>query len=154
MAFSATGMSLLLPKMMETLDIDGTRVHSLKKDIEKVCEGVGVWKGFFPCRSALENDDEEDAHGDKSTDQDSDQADDGDVDCVPCVDVTEGRDVAESDEICPDDSHDKTDDGHRAAGGFALSRAEVRREDARHEHDEGKREHHEGQKGHDCNIHF
>ena len=47
MAFSATGMSLLLPRMMETLDIGCTTVQPPKKSIEGTAGGWGFGKRFF-----------------------------------------------------------------------------------------------------------
>ncbi len=167
MAFSATGISLLLPIIMDTLDIAPTTAlaidnlahgRTLRDGRSENCGRPMIRQRWF-CKwfqefpgSALEDDHEEYSDGDKRTDYDTDEVDDGVVDCLIQLYLAEGRDVAPPDEIGPDDTDQQTRDCHHATEGPAFSRAQDGRERSRHYHDDSESEDDQGHKCHE--IHF
>ena len=108
MAFSATGRSLLLPMIMDTLDIAGnyciTDINFSGRNQKKKGKRFRERPG-----SALENGDQEYSDGNESTDEDTDEVDDGIVQRFVQFDSAEGRYIAPSDEPSPYDKDDETD---------------------------------------------
>ncbi len=102
--------------------------------------------------SALENDDQEYSDGNKRTDEDTDEVDDGVPYCLVQLDFAEGRDVAPSDEVSPDDTDDETDDCHHATERPAFSRAEDGCQRSCYDHYDSESEDNQGHKCHE--IHF
>ena len=150
-AFSATGRSLLLPIITDTLDIVTATTPYDNNFSGRRFEERKV-KGFLKPVSALENHDEEYSYSDEGPYEDADEIDDGAVKSVVERNLAERGYVAPSGEIGPDDTDDETDDSHHGAERPALSRAEHGGEHAGHEHDQRECEDYQG---HECHeIHF